>query len=114
MKLTLNQTWRECLKMWKWIVEQIDFKTFHKIKNKTRYIERLKREYLKSINLDNVIMMNCFFCEYDDKHEDECQSCPGRLAVPDFRCINKSYSWSSCPDKFYAKLLELDKKRKSK
>lgn len=110
-KLTLNQTWRLCLKMWKWIAKQI--RDGSKLS-----VDKLKRKWLKTHTKD-AITNDCYFCEYDQLHSTKRDgpngcNCPGNRIEKDFGCMNSDYHFEHKPLKFYAKLLELDKKRKAK
>ena len=116
-KLTLDQTWKYCLQMWKWIAKQIkqgtDLDSYD-----------LKRNWLKNYPQFGEIENHCFFCEYvgvgDDNHT-ICSQCPGRLVNKRFDCQCRTYHWFDKPLKFYQKLLEfyqkflkLNEKRKKK
>lgn len=111
-KLTLNQTWKYCLVMWKWIAGQIE-------QGSTSTIDTLKAQWLRRHPRFGEIYNNCFFCEYLNQHptnkKGDCPTCPGRLVNRQFNCMdNATYNFGKKPLEFYAKLLELDKKRKKK
>jgi hypothetical protein len=114
-KLSLEKTWIECLKMWKWIVEQIK-------KDPNIGVITLKSEWLVK-NKYKGLEGNCFFCDYDQSTIDSnggiynikiCKYCPGRLVNRKFNCEYTSYDWYDKPIAFYKKLLELNRIRKSK
>ena len=108
-RITLNQTWKNCLRMWKWIDKEyicgMD-------------VEVMKCDWLDKYKPDLCHASNCFFCQYASEHNKEgdvlCVNCPGRLVSKFFNCTNKSYHYLRHPKKFYKKLLELDAKRKVK
>lgn len=108
--MTLNQTWKNCLRMWKWIVKQVK-------KGRTN-VENLKEEWLEEHEFTNPLWSDCFFCDYDAQHSsgnDECCSkCPGRLVSKSFNCMESGYDYQDRPEKFYQKLLQLDAKRRIK
>lgn len=117
-KLTLNETWKQCLRMWKWIVGQLD-------KGRCRVddyetIDDLKHEWVKKFWKGKQPDHDCFFCWYAnnnrnkecDIEDDCCKNCPGKLVSPSFDCIKKSYHFRDKPRAFYRKLLQLDAKRK--
>ena len=107
-KLTLNQAWRLCLKQWKWIVKQIKA-------GDTHCVAILKRQWTTANGYDkDEIESECFFCEYCRFRNRGCGHCPGKLVNKRFNCANTTYEYDVKPLKFYAKLLELDKKRKAK
>ena len=115
-RLTLDETWVLCLKMWKWTDEQIE-------EHGIDYAEEnnLKRLWLKKQRFRRNIVLNCFFCDYACKQGGflndlgNCPSCPGRLVRPNFHCEKReSYRWDEKPRKFYKKLVELNKIRLAK
>lgn len=107
-KLSLEQTWQKCMKMWKEMIE--------------KHWERgMSGGILKAIYFENHPKMDipshkCFFCDYGERHSDyecdECDECPGRFINKGFNCCSTSYHYRHKPKAFYRKLLELDKKRK--
>jgi len=101
--MTLNETWKNCLAMWKWIAEQI--RGGSKLS-----VEELKEKWLKEHGFENI-EENCFFCDYDLGYDDDCMQCPARLVDPDFHCDRVEYNWEAEPIKFYEKLVALDKER---
>lgn len=111
-KLTLNQAWKVCLRMWKWIVEQ-------RQKGRNDDVGDLKDEWFetqqkKYSRID--ICAGCFFCEYDVQNNDicdECLRCPGRLVSKSFNCCHSAYDCYTEQAKFYKKLLQLDAKRRN-
>jgi len=117
MKLTLNKTWKNCLKMWKWIASEIEKDQFKKPGD-------LKVSWMRQHDVSGL-KFACFFCQYAHEHDGlldidkssyrTCSSCPGRFVSSKFNCeLYKSYHWLSSPIKFYNKLVELDKKRRAK
>jgi len=109
-RMTLNQTWKECLRMWKWIAGQRN-------KGSTLDVEGLKEQWLVDHGYDpGVIYFQCFFCGYAGirQHGDFCcvNRCPGRLVSERFDCVADAYHYKYESIKFYQKLLELDAKRK--
>ena len=119
--LTLNETWKECLRMWKWIVEQRQ-----KELDALDPVFLLKRRWLNN-NDYYGITNDCFFCKYAHKkdgygditipegsREIKCSKCPGRLVAKRFSCQNMAYDWYFKPEKFYQKLLQVNQQRKQK
>ena len=108
-KLTLNQAWTQCLRMWKWIDKQFE-------ESSGVTVSALKCRWLKENGYaDECIVNDCFFCDYDVENGNGlCSLCPGELVNKRFNCENVTYDWYSKPRKFYKKLLELNKKRKAK
>lgn len=106
--MTLDKTWKECLRMWKWIVKQID-------KGTDESIGTLKVQWLDEHGYgNNNIQAGCFFCHYITEKSEDCSICPGYLVDKKFSCQNKTYDYEYKPKKFYKKLLELDTKRRRK
>ena len=113
-KLTLNQAWKLCLRQWKWIIAELD----RREKKGQVLDEDFDIDDLKSLWMEKKssgILCNCFFCQYSKNNNDEsCSDCPGKLVNRRFDCFNKTYHYMDKPRKFYAKLLELDAKRRFK
>ena len=114
-KLTLEESWKYCLKMWKWIKEESKKVELHEGEYLFLKIEELKREWLKLNKMDEIYN-NCFFCKYgyDNKQTKySCNSCPGVLIDKDFRCNDDKYAYDKNPELFYKELLRLNKIRKA-
>lgn len=119
-KLSLDETWRLCLKMWKWIAKQIrKYKNFHQlsIAGKTEIIFQLKRKWCRK-NKYNTLNFDCFFCEYAKNSSytsRNCEeNCPARKIDKEFNCHNLKYDFIRRPITFYNKLVSLNKKRLAK
>jgi hypothetical protein len=105
--MTLNETWKNCLRMWKWIVEQIDDDT-----DNLCLTVCLKVDFLNKYHFKKEIKSDCFFCEYDDsRNGDNCNKCPGFLVDPTFSCMDPVYGFHRNPQLFYKKLLRLNARR---
>lgn len=105
-KLTLGKTWTLCLRMWKWIAEQIK-------ENPTLPVNNLKWQWLERNGFNPLeIFERCFFCQYAILHNG-CMNCdcPGKLVDMKFSCIDTRYDYEDEPIKFYQKLLSLNRKR---
>ncbi len=103
----LDRTWKNCLRMWKWIARKY---------NDTVPVWDLKAEWLKKNRFTKDILCNCFFCQYAGTSPwgPNCKKCPGKLVNNRFSCeAYDSYHWRYKPKAFYRKLVELDKKRRS-
>ena len=123
MKLTLNETWKQCLSMWWWIAKEIrkyGLKKFNLLTEdeKIDFVDSLKEQWLVNHDFDpDEITNTCFFCEKGNPAED-CSRCPGHLVDPSFYCYwdtigekaNK-YNWCGHPIAFYNKLVSLNRKR---
>ncbi len=99
-KLTLDETWRLCLSMWRWIAKQ-------KKEGVGTNVDNLKHEWLAK-HYPRYVQNNCFFCGYAAVF---CPKCPGRLVDESFLCDNTEYSYFGKPIKFYNKLVSLNRKR---
>ena len=108
-KLTLNEAWKACLKMWKWIAEQ-------KLKSDYKDVVDLKKEWFERQKKYSAkkIRAQCFFCEYTNQNNTSCDcvSCPGKLVDERFFCTDETYNYYFEPVKFYQKILQLDAKRR--
>ena len=112
MKLTLDKTWDECLKMWRWIVRQSCPRDD---------IGELKRRYIEKKELPDIFC-GCFFCEYNVTRRKKaskrlsggCCFCPARKIDKDFLCDNNNYNYAAKPAAFLRKITELNKIRLKK
>jgi len=129
-RLTLDETWEECLRMWKWIASSPRLPK-HKCPSHYLIVE-LKRTWLKKEGYDPQGMADkCFFCEYAvQKYIDSngklpkslslrCSYCPGRKVSRKFDCMCDDYNYARFPKRFYAELcrlnkIRMDKKRKGR
>jgi hypothetical protein len=114
-RLSVNETWEQCLAMWKWISRRCgDSETYLKV-------IRLKEEWLKKYKQDSG-RDKCYFCMYDqthrtggfDNHSEHCHLCPGKAVDKGFHCESEEYLYSSKPRLFYAELKRLNKIRLAK
>lgn len=108
---TLEETWKYCLAMWKWIAKNY---------KKDDDISALKEFWMEKNNFSDCDS-NCFFCEFADRKNpsakdlrEMCNNCPGKLVFKSFSCMNPSYDYDDYPVKFYKKLVQLNKIRKGK
>ena len=117
-KLTLDETWRLCLSMWRWIIKKLRI-------NPELDIEELKDEWLEKHYPQIDLMSSCFFCEYDyqrrlkskAKRFWDCPFCPMRIvdkSLKAFCCLNTDFWYEKKPIAFYNKLVSLNRKRLAK
>ena len=110
-KLTLDETWKYCLAMYKWIARQCELLLSAPT---VISIGRLKCKWLEEHGFSNI-EFDCFFCDYRvEKHRMDCRACPGKKVDRNFSCIDSLYSYYGQPTLFYKKLLELNKIRLAK
>lgn len=111
----LDKSWVDCLRMWEWVSENIPegFSTLSPWR-KELVIDALKVTWLKENRFTKRRSNDCFFCEYDEKHGDGCNSCPARLVGRSFHCDDEDYSFRYNPVEFYQRIQALDKVRKEK
>lgn len=101
---TLDRTWVNCLRMWKWISENW---------KKGDNVVTMKKRWLRNNGFNAGSIKNyCFFCDYHSNENEDCEICPGKLINSQFHCQNVTYNYYLKPKKFYAKLLHLNAKRK--
>lgn len=118
MKMNLEKTWSECLRMWRWIAETKTKETRWGIFSP---VSRLKVTWLECNNYidnDKDLLNECFFCNYADTHRGqvepgECENCPAQTVDETFNCCGYP-SFNNKPVEFYELLVELNKKRLSK
>ena len=95
-KLSLEETWRLCLEMWKWIAEEWE-------KDNTKRVAALKQQWLKEHGFENV-SSSCFFCAYA---KSGCGLCPARLVEENFLCDDSEHDYLTKPVEFYHKIVSL-------
>jgi len=102
----LDDVWKECLRMWRWISDQVR-------KGNSRDINELKSIWFnKEGYVESDICCGCFFCKYDQEENGSmCSNCPGALVDPEFDCRYTEYDSFQEPIKFYNKLRSLNRKR---
>ncbi len=105
-KMNLDDTWKYCLQMWKWIATQIK-------KNPDLDVRLLKTRWVKNHGFYGIDKA-CFFCEYVNKRYANCDLCPGRKIDENFECTCHNYSYVHKPIAFYKKLFQLNTIRKAK
>lgn len=109
-ELTLDETWKQCLRMWKWIAKRVKA-------GRKEGVEELKEEWLEKNWTGEPLKNGCFFCEYAQYYntEEKCgcamYMCPGRLVNKRFSCCSKTYHYEDHPIAFYNKLVSLNEKR---
>jgi len=102
-KYTLDETWDNCLAMWKHISRRMLVSE--------RFVSAEKRRWLKKHHIVSL-QENCFFCEYANYYKGQgCSACPGALIDPNFRCLDDEYHCFNKPRAFYQELKRLNKIR---
>ncbi len=107
MKMTLDETWENQLRMSGWIAENYDG---------TIHPSDMKKTWLRSHRFTKKRMFNCFFCDYASRKSQpllDCSNCPA-FSNKSNKCgceIYHTYNWDTKPKAFYAKIVELNKKR---
>lgn len=113
----LNRCWKNCLRMWKWISENLsDGFTGLSWDEKKVVVNGLKAQWLQEHRFTREIDRDCFFCNYANTKRGCYDFCPGRLVDKQFHCNPPSGkdSYAGNPKGFYRRLLELDAKRTGK
>lgn len=102
--MDLNETWKNCMSMWRWISENW---------KPGMSVSIMKHQWLSKhgYTSDGGLDQNCFFCEYDVQLEHDCENCPGTLVDDEFYCGTLEYCFRDKPHKFYLKLRRLNYKR---
>ena len=111
----LDRTWKNCLRMWKWIT---------RVYKPCDSVGYLKGVWLSEHGFDDGIDSDCFFCEYHavkckNKNPNRkfqggsfCRFCPGGYVDKTFDCMLEKHNYGRHPKAFYQELVRLDKKRK--
>lgn len=114
MKMTkkLRRVWINCLRMWKWISEQV---IMYDLVADCATVDSLKKDWLEIHGFTKDISEDCFFCQYESEQprgekKHFCPNCPGRLANRQFSCTHEKYSYTKNPVGFYNKLVQIFKK----
>ena len=110
-RLTVDQTWRECLAMWKWISRQCLGKSKEWCRSN---VTPLKVEWLDFNGINaNEVEESCFFCERSKgRCGYVCRRCPARAIDRNFYCMSREHNYEHLPRLFYAELKRLDKIRR--
>ena len=111
----LDRSWINCLRMWKWITENLpDGFSEATDEIKDFIIDHLKKDWLKDNKYSRKISQDCFLCDYDNKHKGDCDSCPAVLAHPErsFHCTDDKYNYAYEPINFYEELMSRNARRK--
>lgn len=74
MQLTKEQAIQEHRKMWNWIADQ--YENNADILEQCYSIESIKEYYVKQYFPKEEIAFDCFCCDYDERHDNWCNSCP--------------------------------------
>ena len=113
-KLTLDGAWVKCLRMWRWIVKKWK-------KDPAILVSELKEKWLTANDPKAELLNDCYFCEYARRQNPRmiisflgCRACPARKVEASFHCEKDTHHWFCYPDKFLAKLEQLNKKRRGK
>ena len=106
-KYNLNDTWKYCLQMWKWIGKEWE-------KDNHSSILLLKDRWCRKHGF-KYIEADCFFCHYVETHAgDGCKKCPGRKVDKSFQCETLEYNYATQPIKFYKMIRKLNRIRLEK
>ena len=99
-KMTLDDAWRECLRMW-WSLSRYP---------KMKKIDWLEKNYSSR---GHKLHASCFFCHYDFFNGGlrGCSRCPAVLVSREWRCSKPEICWFSHRKEFYKSLVKLNKKR---
>jgi len=124
-RLTVNETWEQCLAMWKWISRQCKVKSYRESIYDYKEAWSTKNGYK-----EGDIRELCFFChkgqlrlaatklpkrEWLTKYAtSQCPYCPAMDIDSDFDCFNSEYHFELKPRLFYAELKRLNKIRLAK
>ncbi len=109
---TLDRSWINCLRMWKWISENLP-EGFSEAGDfiKRFIIEHLKIQWLKENKFTKLLPSDCFFCEASGKGTGGCEKCPAALVKRGFCCREDGFHYALNPINFYHRILKLNKRR---
>lgn len=119
MKLSLNETWKRCFKMWKDMIAVL--KIASEDEDVTIDVAAIKKIWLQLNGYKKYICNDCFFCDYVENStnghiEDPdipggCPTCPGTKIDPNFACQKARCHWAENPEGFYQELIRLNRIR---
>ncbi len=110
----IDHVWELHLTMWRWIKQQVQDGN----RDCVRY---LKHKWMENNwDGDSDIISNCFFCHYNQNHEDyveidgkgNCDYCPGVDVDKDFDCEYADVNYTHNPVAFWELSEKLDERRK--
>lgn len=115
MRLNLDQTWEQCIKMWEFVCRSLRH-------DPDQEVNVLKERWMRKNYPPHVYVdYNCFFCDYDNNRRNEngksgqfCMYCPGKKVDKDFNCEDPAYHWMVKSHEFLKKIKALNKQRKQK
>ena len=112
-KMNLNDTWKLCLQMWKWVAAEV-----RKAEKQGHLwcVNDLKGTWARKHGFEGV-KNHCFFCGYSIRHPRRGKygcNCPAKKVDPSFDCCDSPYNYNNKPIAFYNKIVELNKKRRKK
>lgn len=103
MRMTLDETWKNCLSMWRWIAKEVR-------NGNPKGADSLKIEWTKAHDL-YTSARSCFFCDYANALNGGCNKCPAWKIEPGFNCSAPEHDHTDNPIAFYNKLVSLNRKR---
>lgn len=107
-RYNLDETWTLCLSMHRWIAKEVKSKSSFDIND-------LKKRWLAKHWDGDVLICDCFFCDWvglDEDGDANCSECPARKIDPAFDCCDVEYYYRRKPIAFYNKLVSLNRKRR--
>ncbi len=108
----LDRAWINCLKMWRWVSKNLPDNFYDLLyEDREEVIINLKKKWLGKNRFTLSLNSDCFFCEYDRKHRDDCNSCPAILVDDSFHCRQASYDCFQHPKNFYKQVVFLNYER---
>ncbi len=110
----LDRSWKNCLRMSKWISENLP-DGFSELSDdiKRSIIGHLKLQWLGENRFTRPLLNNCFFCEFNESSDApmDCEKCPAGLVKKGFCCMEEDFHYALNPINFYRRILKLSKRR---
>jgi len=110
----LDRSWVNCLRMWKWISENLPMGFSESADSIKRFIiKHLKLQWLRENRFTKSLLNDCFFCEVNNNSGDSevCEKCPAVLVKKGFCCMEDGFHYALDPINFYHRILKLSKRR---
>ena len=110
----LDRAWINCLRMWKWISENLP-DGFSELSDviKRFIIKHLKIQWLRENKFTKPLLNDCFFCEVNQNSDaqTDCEKCPAVLVKKEFCCMEDDFHYALDPINFYHRILKISKRR---
>lgn len=121
MRMTLDDTWKNCLSMWRWIAKEVrKSKGWKYLTEQQQYnkVDDLKAKWLLDNGFEGI-EHDCFFCNHAQMYHKlgeyvrgaGCRLCPAIKIDSEFDCLGGGVRFDRDPVDFCKWLVSLNRKR---